>query len=225
MTSKRWSRRVVGGFYPIVDVSYAPQWSPLQLAEEILKGGVGVVQLRQKNCTEKEYEKLAQEVAYLKIHNPLKLIANHFVRAAKKVGAEGVHLGSESMTIEFARRVMGEEAIIGVSVHSVEEGVQKEKAGADYLTFGSIYRSAAKPPDHPVQGIEALKKLVQSVRIPVVAIGGITLENLPEICEAGAAGFSVISATHQSDNPAEVSRLFYERWRELVDQCLPPEIA
>jgi len=200
---------MIRGFYPIVDDSYTPDFPAYKLAEEILSSGVGLLQLRQKNLSEKDFLKLAQEISYLKIHNSFTLIINHFVEVAQKIGADGVHLGSTSISIREARKIMGPKALIGASVHSIDEGIEKEKEGANYLTFGAIYPTATKGVDHPVQGIEKLRELVQKVSIPVVAIGGITLANVQEVLKTGAAAFSVITAISRSKNPAESARDFF----------------
>lgn len=186
----------------------APNWSPFRLAEEILSSGVKILQLRQKNLSSSEFLKLAEEIYYLKIHNDFKLIINHFVDVASQLKADGVHLTSQSISVAQAREKMGDQAIIGVSVHSVEEGMQKAKEGADYLTFGAIYPTSSKDSSYPIQGIKKLKELAQSVSIPVVAIGGITEKNIQEVKKAGASAFSALSAVLQHKNPSLVIKEF-----------------
>ncbi|MBI4411914.1 MAG: thiamine phosphate synthase [Deltaproteobacteria bacterium] len=226
MTSRQKARKIIRGLYPIVDVSYTPDYPAFKLAGEILSSGVGLLQLRQKNIEPEAFLKTAQEISYLKVHNPFCLIINHFVGVAKQLGADGVHLGWTSVSIGEARNIMGAGAIIGASVHSIKEGVQKEKEGADYLTFGSIYRGLASPPHpalrgwslppqrptgftdlpaKPIQGVEKLREMVEAVKIPVVAIGGITPDRVNEIKGAGAAAFSVISAVSRQVDPAQAA--------------------
>ncbi len=193
MTMKNDIRKVISGFYPLIDSSLTVDISPYQLAEQVLASGVSVLQLRQKQLSESAFLKIAQELAYLKIHNQFCFIINHFVDVAHQVGADGVHLTGQSISISQARQIMGDGAIIGVSVHSVSEGIQKASEGADYLTFGSIYPTTSKSPDYPAQGIAALTELVNSVSIPVVAIGGINSSNVDEVMKAGAAAYSGLS--------------------------------
>ncbi len=202
--------RMVKGFYPILDVSYTPDYPAYQLAEDILSSGVGWLQLRQKNLSEGDFLKLAQKISYLKIHNSFQFIINHFVDVALKIGADGVHLGATSLSINSARKIMGDKAIIGASVHSLEEGIQKEEEGADYLTFGAIYPTATKEGGHPIQGLEKLKELCEKVSIPVIAVGGMTPERVKAVLKTGAAGFSVITAISRSPKPAEISREFWQ---------------
>ncbi len=213
MVSLQKSKNLIRGFYPILDASYTPDYPVYKLAEEILSSGVGLLQLRQKNLSEGEFLKMAQEIFYLKIHNPFTLIINHFVNVAKELDAEGVHLGAGAPSITDARAILGEDKIIGVSVHSIDEGIQKEKEGADYLTFGSIYPSATKNCNHPVQGLEKLSALVKAVSIPVVAVGGISLEKISEIKRTGSSGFSAITSISQSANPAESAARFKAGWQ------------
>ena len=205
MTSRQKARKIIRGFYPIIDVSYTPDYPAYKLAEEILSSGVGLLQLRQKNIEPEQFLKMAREIFYLKVHNRFSFMINHFVGVAKQLGADGVHLGVTSVSIKEARKIMGSEAIVGVSVHSIEEGILKEKEGADYLTFGAIYPTATKGSGHPVQGIGKLAELVSKVSIPVVAIGGITRDRVEEIKKAGSVAFSVITAVSRHVNPAKAA--------------------
>lgn len=192
------SNKKINGFYPIVDPTWPSSLPAYFFAEEVLAGGATILQLRAKTLTANEFLALARELAYLKIHNNFLFVINYFVDVAKKVGADGVHLTSTSMSIHEARSVLGENVILGASVHSVAEGIQKAKEGADYLTFGSIYPSKLKDKNHPIQGLDKLSQLVESVSVPVIAIGGITLVRVPEIKKSGASGFCAMGALMQN---------------------------
>lgn len=210
--SKEKALRVIRGFYPIVDISYTPECNSYRLAEDILASGATLLQYRQKNLDEEEFKKTAQELAYLRVHNPFFFIINHFVDVALQLGADGVHLGSGSISVKEARKILGGQAVIGVSVHSLDEGMRQEEEGADYLFFGSIYPSVTKGKDHPVQGIEKLSEIVHAVSIPVVAIGGITLNRIQEVAASGAKAFSAITAISQSDKPTQTAMEFQRQW-------------
>lgn len=213
MNSKEKAKKIIRGFYPILDGSYSPDVEPFKLAEDILSSGVEIFQLRQKNLSKKDFLSLAMKVAYLRVHNKFHLIVNHFVDAAREIRADGVHLGSTSESIEKARKILGPDIIIGSSVHSVEEGIAKEKEGADYITFGAIYPTKTKDKNHPVQGIEKLKKLVCRVSIPVVAIGGIIPERVKEIFETKTAAFSAITAISHNEKPQLAAKNFQNLWQ------------
>lgn len=214
MKIRQRNRSLIKGFYPILDCSYTTQWSPFRLAEEILSSGVKILQLRQKNLRPKEFLDLAQQIYYLKVHNDFTFIINHHVEVAGQIGADGVHLTSKSMSVAEARKVMGDDAIIGISVHSLEEGIKKEGEGADYLTFGAIYPTKTKGPDHPVQGIDSLIKLVEAVSIPVVAIGGIDLNRVDAIKRAKGQSFTSLSPIMSSPNPKSLCQQFQDKWLE-----------
>lgn len=214
MDSRQKARTAIQGFYPLVETASNPAYPPYRMAEDLLSCGPGILQLRQKGIDPREFMGLAMEIAYLKIHNSFQFIVNHFVGVAREVGADGVHLGSQSTSIAQARALLGPDKIIGVSVHSVEEGLQKEREGADYLTFGAIYPSPSKKTDHPVQGVEKLRELARQAAIPVVAIGGITLSRIGEMKEAGAAGFSAVSEILNASDTGETARMLKRSWEK-----------
>lgn len=213
MNSKEKAKRIIRGFYPILDVSYSPDVEPFKLAEDILSSGVEIFQLRQKNLSKEDFLSLAMKIAYLRVHNKFHLIINHFVDVAKEIQADGVHLGSTSESIGKVRETLGSDVIIGSSVHSIEEGIEKEKEGADYITFGAIYQTKTKDKNHPIQGIEKLRKLVCEVSIPVVAIGGIIPERVKEIFESRTAAFSSITAISHDKRPQLVAKDFQNLWQ------------
>lgn len=178
------------GWYPIVDPSFFPDYSPLKLAEEFLRYSPPIMQFRHKQVSRQKFLQQALELAYLKVSNNFKLILNTHWDLVEQVGADGVHLPEQSeISIQEVREHLGSEKIIGASVHSIETGIQRAQEGADYLQFGAIFPSKSKPVAHPIQGIEKLKELVDKMQIPVIAIGGIDENNVSEIQSAGALGF------------------------------------
>lgn len=185
---------IISGFYPLLDSSLIQQSSAFHLAEQVLAAGLSVMQLRLKNSTSEQLLKTAQELAYLKIHNQFKLIINHDFQVAQQIGADGVHLTTDSISVSKARELLGPKMIIGSSVHSISEGIEKFQEGADYLTFGSIFKPGSKISKYPPVGLDKLSELVKKVRIPVVAVGGIDLQNVEEVKKTGAAAFTGLSA-------------------------------
>lgn len=193
-------------FYPIADTSYAPKWDPYDLACTLLSGGTRFLQLRQKKWDEQKFLEVAQEISYLKVHNSFSFIINTHLEVAKKVDADGIHLPSNSHSIIEARRFLGPKKIIGASVHSLDEGVKKAQEGADYLTLGAIFPTQKEDPNHPVVGLETLKKLASLVSIPVVAIGGVDFKNFSEVLKNGAKGFCMMSSIYDGDIQKNIER-------------------
>ena len=193
-------------FYPIADTSYAPKWDPYDLACTLLSGGAKFLQLRQKKWSEQKFLEVAQEISYLKIHNSFSFIINTHLEVVKKVDADGVHLPSNSHSITEARKFLGPKKIIGVSVHSLDEGIAKAKEGADYLTLGAIFPTKKEDPNHPLVGLETLKKLTDLVSIPVVGIGGIGFDNWEEVLKNGAKGFCMMSSIYEGDIQKNIER-------------------
>ena len=186
-------------FYPIADTTYAPNWDPYDLACTLLSGGARFLQLRQKKWSEEKFLEVAQEISYLKVHNSFSFIINSHLEIAKKVDADGVHLPANSHSISDVRKFLGPKKTIGVSVHSLDEGIAKAKEGADYLTLGAIFPTKKEDPNHPVIGLDTLKKLTNIVSIPVVAIGGISFDNWNEVLRNGARGFCMMSSIYDGN--------------------------
>ncbi len=183
----------ITGFYPIVDASLLTDQSAYTLAEFFLGRGYKALQLRLKNYSKADFIAIAQEIYYLKLHNDFKFILNHHVDVAAELGADGVHLTHESLSIKEARKILGPGKIIGVSVHSKEEASRAEEEGADYVTLGAIYKTTSKSADYPVLGTDVLKETCHTLSIPVFAVGGISPENVQQVMDAGARGYCMLS--------------------------------
>ena len=160
--------------------------------EKALKGGVTLVQLREKELSEADFEQEAKELLELCHKYNVNLIINDNVALAAKVGADGVHIGQSDMGVEKARAILGKEKIIGVTAKTVEQAKAAEAAGADYLGSGAVFGTStkkdAKPMDHAL-----LQEICESVKIPVVAIGGIDGGNILLLKDRKMAGVAVVS--------------------------------
>ena len=160
--------------------------------EKALKGGVTLVQLREKELSEADFEQEAKELLELCHKYNVNLIINDNVALAAKVGADGVHIGQSDMGVEKARAILGKEKIIGVTAKTVEQAKAAEAAGADYLGSGAVFGTStkkdAKPMDHAL-----LQEICESVKIPVVAIGGIDGGNILLLKGRKMAGVAVVS--------------------------------
>lgn len=195
-------QNLIHGLYAIADPTFAGGRTPVELAKDYLEGGCRLIQLRVKPQPKFQIQKFAQEIMALKKSGDFTFIINDHVDIALEVGAEGVHVGANDEPVEEIRKRVGrrvgdragKKMLIGYSSHSLKEALAAEKAGADYVAFGAIFPSKTKGPGHPVQGLEKLRAVVRAVKIPVVAIGGITRENFAQVRATGAAAIAMITA-------------------------------
>jgi len=161
--------------------------------ELAIKGGATVVQLREKDCTSQEFYMLAKNVKEITDAYEIPLIINDRADIALAVGADGVHLGQSDLPVHVARNLLGPDKIVGATANTLERAVQAWKSGADYLGVGAVFGTSTKS-DAKAISLEELKKIRQSVQIPVVAIGGINENNIHLLRETGVAGAAVISS-------------------------------
>mgnify|MGYP000665254059 CR=1 FL=1 len=179
--------------YAVTDRSWLHGETLYEQVEKALKGGVTLVQLREKELSEADFEQEAKELLELCHKYNVNLIINDNVALAAKVGADGVHIGQSDMGVEKARAILGKEKTIGVTAKTVEQALKAQAHGADYLGVGAVFGTTSKADatklDHKV-----LKEICETVDIPVVAIGGITEENVTELAGNGICGVAVISA-------------------------------
>lgn len=176
----------------------------LKTIEEGIKGGVSVVQIREKTADTLDFYNLALKVKEITTKYNVPLIINDRVDVALAIDADGVHVGQTDMPCDVTRKLIGEDKILGISAATIQEAEKAEKDGADYLGTGAVFPTQTKDDASSVTK-EELKEIVESVDIPVVAIGGITLENAHELNDTGIAGLSVVSAIMSSDNPKKSS--------------------
>ena len=161
--------------------------------EEALKGGATFIQLREKNLTEEEFLEEAKKIQQLCKKYRVPFIINDNVKLAKEIDADGVHVGQSDMEALDVRAQLGEDKIIGVSARTVEQALLAEKHGADYLGVGAVFQTGTKTDAREVEH-SVLKEICTKVDIPVVAIGGITQDNVKELSGSGINGVAVISA-------------------------------
>jgi len=182
--------------------------------KKALAGGVTFLQIREKELGDAEFEEEAIRLSKICNENKIPFIVNDNVLLAKKINADGVHVGQEDMEAGKVREMIGEDKILGVSAQTVEEAILAEEAGADYLGVGAVFPTGSK--DDAVEVThETLKAICEAVSIPVVAIGGITYENMVELKSTGIAGISVISAIFGKEDAELASSRLLERAKEL----------
>ena len=177
----------------------------LNVVEEAIKGGTAIVQLREKTASTKDFYQLALKVKEITSKYDVPLLINDRIDIALAVDCEGVHIGQDDMPAGIARKIIGNDKILGVSASTVDEAIKAEEDGADYIGSGAVFPTSTKDDADSVPK-ELLKEIVESINIPTVAIGGITLENANTLKDTGIAGFSVVSAIMSADNPKEASK-------------------
>ncbi len=201
--------------YAVTDRTWLKGRGLLQVTEEALKGGASLVQLREKELSKEEIRKEALELKFLCSKYQVPFIINDNVDIAKMVKADGVHLGQSDMPIKLARDLLGEKAIIGASVQTLEQAIKAQKDGADYLGVGAVFKTDTKS-DAEYVSYKTLKEITRSVEIPVIAIGGITKERIELLKESGICGVAIVSAIFASDRIQEETM----ELRKIAEKCL-----
>jgi len=171
-----------------------PHSSLLTAVEDTLKGGVKAVQLREKDLNTRELLELAYKMRELTKKYHAKLFINDRVDIALAVDADGVHIGQKSIPAHAVKKIVQDKLIIGVSTHSLEEALEAERDGADFITLGPIYETPSKLKYGKPIGVDTLKRVKSKLSMPVFGIGGIKLDKVREVKETGADGIALISA-------------------------------
>lgn len=207
------------GVYLVTQASLSGGRSTVDVVGAALAGGVDVVQLREKDATARERYDLGLELREMTREAGVPLVVNDRVDLARAVEADGVHLGDEDLPVPVARELLGPDAIVGRSVSSVAAAEAAVEAGADYLGVGAIYATGSKDvaEDDAEIGLDTLRAIADAVDVPVVAIGGVTVENAREVVEAGADGVAVISAITGADDPEAATRALAREVGEVAD--------
>jgi len=182
---------LIDSVYAIVDAEVAER--PLELAFQALNAGCAMVQLRAKRLDDFAFLKIAERLRAACAHAEVPFIVNDRADIAGLVRADGLHLGQDDLSVEEARRLVGNMPI-GISTHDLEQAVRADSAGADLIAFGPIFATKTKDNPAPVVGLAALEEICRAVSRPVIAIGGITPENARDALRAGARYVAVISA-------------------------------
>lgn len=196
--------------YFVTDPRLHRGYTVLEQVEQALRGGVRIIQTREKDLPAADYIKLAEEALKLTRSRSAFLIINDSVEVAAAVGADGVHLGQEDMPLPEARNVLGPHVTIGISVQTAEEAVRAERDGADYLAVSGIFPTRTKEDLGWYPGLEGVTQIRKVTRLPVIAIGGINLQNCQSVIKAGADGVAVVTAITMSEDIPGTCRSFLE---------------
>ena len=203
----------IGRLHVLTDVLLQSRFSHRELAELAVAGGADTIQFRQKTGTAKEWIHWAREMQTLCRRAGVALIVNDRVEVALAVQADGVHLGQGDFPIPEARRLLGTQAVIGGSAGTLEEARKCFLEGADYIGFGPVFPTTSKEDAAPAGGLDLLKQVAAEIPLPIIAIGGITVENALQVLRAGAYGLAVISAVCCQKDP----RTATEALRRLLE--------
>ena len=186
----------------------------LRRIEEALKGGATILQLREKDKTTREYVSLAEKVHTVTKKYNVPLIIDDRLDVALSVGAEGVHLGQSDMPVDIARKILGDDFIIGATTKTVPQALEAYKQGADYLGVGAIYPTTTKVKT-VLTSTETLDAICKAVPLPVNAIGGLNKNNVQILKGINIAGFCVVSAIMKSDDPKAETEILLELAKKL----------
>ena len=203
--------------YAVTDRSWVGNSTLYHQVEEALKGGATFVQLREKDLPEEEFYHEALEIQQLCRQYGVPFVLDDDVELAKRVNADGVHVGQSDMEAGNVRAILGEDKILGVSAQTVEQAVLAQQRGADYLGVGAVFHTDSKADAKPVS-YETLKAICQAVTIPVVAIGGIGQGNVKELAGSGICGVAVISAIFAAEDIREATA----RLKALTEEAVAP---
>ncbi|WP_418771365.1 thiamine phosphate synthase [Halorientalis halophila] len=190
--------------YLVTAESLSAGRSTVEIVEAAIDGGIDVVQLREKEATARARYDLGRRLRDLTAEADVLLIVNDRIDIAAAIDADGVHLGDDDLPVSVAREQLGDDAIVGRSVSTVEAAREAEQAGADYLGVGAVFATDSKDtdPEQSEIGLERIEAIDAAVDIPFVGIGGVAAANAADVVRAGADGVAVISAITAADDPA-----------------------
>ena len=207
--------------YAVTDTSWLRGRTLAQQVEEALRGGATMVQLREKELQGEALEQEAREILAICRQYGVPFLINDDVMLAKKIGADGVHVGQDDMSAAKARELLGEDAVIGVTARTVEQAVAAQEAGADYLGSGAVFGTSTKKDAKPMDPAY-FQQICESVSIPVVAIGGVTLDNIRELEGRKMSGFAIVSGIFAAEDIETRTR---DLWKAAQELCLPGQVS
>lgn len=206
-------KKIDTSLYFITDSTFMREDEFLKKVEEAIRGGVTLLQLREKDKTTREYIDIAKKVHKITAKYNIPLIIDDRVDVALATDAEGVHLGQSDMPVCIARKILGKDKIIGATAKTVEQAIEAYENGADYLGVGAIYPTTTKVKT-VITSVEMLDKICRSVPIPVNAIGGLNKDNIGILKGVDIAGICVVSAIMKAENPRKAA----EELKKIIDK-------
>lgn len=218
---KRFPKADFSGLYPIIDTEYVALDKAAQVGETILNAAAGrvrILQLRAKKSSARGLIKASKELRDVTLAHGALFIVNDRVDIALMSEADGVHLGQNDIPVKEARKLLGMDKIIGLSTHNIEEALEAERLGADYISFGPIFETQTKKDARAASGTDGLSKVSGALKdrsLPIVAIGGITRANAKEVVASGASTVALISEILRAEDTQQTIK-------ELLIEVGPP---
>src|SRR5262249_14248995 len=191
--------------YGIIDLGYAERPDAAHIVEQMIEGGVDLIQLRGKNRSIGELANLSAELHELTTKSSTPLIVNDHAEIARRVQVEGVHVGQDDAPIEIVRRKVTRDILIGKSTHSLEQARAAQGEGADYIGFGPIFATPTKPDYVPI-GLEGIRRVHAEVNLPIFCIDGINIDNLQNLIDSGSQRAGMVSALLTAHNIVDYAR-------------------
>ena len=191
--------------YGILDLGYVETSDAARIVEQMIEGGVDLIQLRAKEKSISELMELSAELHELTVKTFTPLIVNDYAEIARQVPVEGVHVGQDDDPIEIVRQKAARGILVGKSTHSLEQARAAQREGADYIGFGPIFATPTKP-DYPAIGLHNIRRVHAEVNLPIFCIGGINIDNLQNVIDAGAKRVVMVSALLKAHNIVDYAR-------------------
>jgi thiamine-phosphate diphosphorylase len=204
--------------YLVTDRGLSRGRSTLEVVQAAVAGGVTCVQLREKTCSTREFVEQALAISGFLRSRKIPIIINDRVDVALAVAADGVHLGQSDLPLATARSILGKSKIIGISAESLDDALEAETGGADYLGVSPIFATPTKTDIAQPLGLEGLRAIRRAVKIPLVGIGGLNQSNAADVIRCGAEGVAVVSAIVSAENPELAARRLIQEIREAKRQ-------
>ena len=198
--------------YVITESTISKNRTNEEVVKEAIKGGAEIIQLREKDWSKDKVKEEAVKLLKICRENNVLFILNDYVDMALEIGADGVHLGQSDMPVKEARKMCGDKLIIGLSTHSLEQAKKADNEDVDYITIGPIFKTRAK--DYTV-GTSMIKEIINKIKKPIIAIGGINKKNIDSVLEQGVKSIAVISAVVGADDVKEDARELVERIKSV----------
>ena len=200
----------IGRLHVLTDITLQDRFTHLDLTRMAISGGADTIQFRQKSGSTRDMIDVARQMKEICLKAGVTFIMNDRIDIAIAAEADGVHLGQDDFPAPLARKLLGSQGIIGGSAATADEARKCLSEGVDYIGFGPVYPTGSKNDAGPVSGLKILKQVVDEIPIPIIAIGGVAVENVSEIMRTGAHGIAVISAVCCREDPEHATRLLLE---------------
>ena len=203
---------IPGPIYVVTDTTVQSRFSHLQLVRAALAGGADIIQLRMKEGSTRSILEVARECSALCRRAHVPFLVNDRTDIAWAADADGVHLGDDDLPLSLARSLLGPHRILGASADNIEDVIARGREGADYCGIGPVFDTSTKTDAGPVLGIDNLARSVDGSPVPLVAIGGMTLERIAEVAATGVHAVALVSAICAADDPEAATRRARELW-------------